>query len=89
MTVRRFRKKPVVVEAIRYTGSNISEVWDAFGAGDIYGPAWGTMSAYILTLEGKMECKPGDWIVRGVAGEFYPVKPDIFDATYEPESDNE
>lgn len=38
----------------------------------------------IKTLEGTHAAEPGDWIIRGVAGEFYPCKPDIFDATYEP-----
>lgn len=38
----------------------------------------------IATLEGVMQAKPGDWIIRGVQGEFYPCKPDIFEATYEP-----
>ena len=37
----------------------------------------------ILTLEGAMMCSPGEWIIKGVAGEFYPCKPEIFDATYE------
>ena len=39
---------------------------------------------YVQTLEGSMWAGPWDWIIRGVAGEFYPCKPDIFDATYEP-----
>ncbi|MEN6401641.1 MAG: hypothetical protein ABFD94_06825 [Armatimonadia bacterium] len=41
-------------------------------------------TVYILTLEGPMRADPGDWIIRGVKGEFYPCKPDVFVATYEP-----
>ena len=46
--------------------------------GDV--PPWGV---FIYTLEGTMAAVPGDWIIRGVQGEFYPCKPDIFDATYD------
>lgn len=42
------------------------------------------LSLFIETLEGTMRCDPGDWIIRGVSGEFYPCKPDIFEKTYEP-----
>lgn len=81
----QFRKKPVVIEAVRYTGGNIHEVWDIFGAGKIYGPGDEPFgSAYIETLEGRHEARPGDWIIKGIQGEFYPCKPDIFDQTYEP-----
>ncbi len=44
----------------------------------------GIDSLFIITLEGTMEAVPGDWIIKGVKGEFYPCKPDIFAATYEP-----
>jgi hypothetical protein len=44
----------------------------------------GTFGIEIITLEGVMRADPGDWIIRGVQGEFYPCKPDIFEATYEP-----
>lgn len=79
----KYRKKPVVIEAIQYTGDNIQEVWYMFGAGEIYGPVENDPCAYILTLEGRMRCDVGDWIIQGVQGEFYPCKPDIFAATYE------
>jgi hypothetical protein len=45
-----------------------------------------TGGIYIPTLEGVVVASPGDWIIRGVKGEFYPCKPDIFEATYEPEA---
>lgn len=81
----KYRKKPVVIEAIRWTGSNQADIADfmdsspAFGS-DGQGAAW----AEIRTLEGTMRADLGDWIIRGVKGEYYPCKPDIFDATYEP-----
>ena len=77
MSVGRYRKKPVVIEAVEWRGDN-----------------WPTMLQFIVphtmastdgelliidTLEGEMTAQPGDWIIRGVAGEFYPCKPDIFD----------
>lgn len=84
MTVARFRKKPVEIEAVRFTGDNIQEIWDWVGAGAVYGPVEDDPSAYIDTLEGRHEARPGDWIIKGVQGEPYPCKPDIFEATYEP-----
>lgn len=75
-----FRKKPVVVEAVQYTGKNQNEVADFYP--EICG-AFGSLSVFIQTLEGQMEAKPGDWIIKGVKGEFYPCKPDIFEVTYE------
>jgi hypothetical protein len=80
-----FRKRPVVVEARELTTNNWDDLktWinnlggDAFlGSGDI--------SIGIRTLEGNMRADVGDWIIRGVNGEFYPCKPDIFEKTYEP-----
>lgn len=85
----KYRKKPVVIEAIKYTGINIQELWDWAGADNIYGPVEDDQRAYVETLEGRMAAEPGDWIIRGVAGEFYPCKPDIFAATYEPAVDLE
>ena len=81
----RYRKLPVEIEAIQYTGSfsNINEIWDMFGAGNVYGPTDQNASTFIDTLEGRMECKPGDYLIKGVQGELYPCKPDIFAKTYE------
>lgn len=81
----QFRKKPVVIEAVQYKG-DISEVLDAFEDMEVeinYFPNANVSSFFIQTLEGKMEASPGDWIVKGIKGEFYPVKPDIFEQTYE------
>jgi hypothetical protein len=74
-----FRKKPVVVEAVQFNGSNALEV-HRFTNGTA---KYTERKLTIPTLEGDHEAKVGDWIVRGVAGEFYPCKPDIFAATYE------
>ena len=81
----KFRKKPVVIEAVRYTGSNCAEVAEFTGDGWPDSPCecTGDEPWLIETLEGVMEASPGDWIIRGVKGEFYPCKPDIFAATYE------
>jgi len=94
----KFRKKPVVIDAILWTGYNHtqSEVFVgeelAQGVYEMATPECGngwTAGSYsnsakiIKTLEGNMRCQPGDWIIRGVNGEFYPCKPDIFEKTYE------
>lgn len=77
-----FKKEPIAIQAIRYTGDNIEEIWDTFGEDDIFGPVEGDPCAYIITLEGKMRCNVGDWIIRGVQGEVYPCRHDIFLQTY-------
>lgn len=92
-----YRKKPVVVEAIQWTGSNLKEVI-AFKDGpylfktrwSVNEEKWQDYQDLILkrgleisTLEGKMLASIGDWIIQGVNGEFYPCKPDIFEKTYE------
>lgn len=89
----KFRKKPVVIEAVQFWPDMrpYPEGVDVLVAGP-YHPAVerGEMEvgdfdlATIKTLEGTMEVKPGDWVITGVAGEKYPCKPEIFEATYEP-----
>lgn len=76
----KFRKKPVVIEAVRWTGENKAEI-AAFCPGVEIGPV--TDWAYIRTLGGRITALPGDWIIKGVRGEFYPCKPEIFAVTYE------
>jgi hypothetical protein len=78
----RYRKRPVVVEAIQFTGTNIEEIaellgweWDGEGSSD---------RIIVETLEGDMTANVGTWIVRGVLGEAYPVQEHIFKQTYEP-----
>ena len=77
----RYRKKPIVIEAVRWEGSLppiMAFVSVEFSIDDE------TRSLFIPTLEGEMRADIGDWIIKGVEGEFYPCKPTIFDATYEP-----
>jgi hypothetical protein len=83
-----YRKKPVEIQARQYAndGSNAYELidWidqDAPGNDAVFDPDDNTVC--IKTLEGVMAASLGDWIIRGVQGEFYPCKPDIFEATYE------
>jgi hypothetical protein len=79
----KYRKKPVVIEAFKYNaGEQRSEVAQEVIEGKVRYTEEGTM--LIDTLEGVMEARPGDWIIRGVKGELYPCKPDIFAATYDP-----
>ena len=95
---RSYRKKPVVIKAVQWTGENLREVI-AFTDGppetkshhagmmwEQYEALVGKDGLKIYTLEGKMDASLGDWIIKGVKGEFYPCKPDIFAATYEPAS---
>lgn len=76
---KKYRKKPVAIEAIQFTGGNINEVSIFVGYADI--DAQGNF--VIDTLEGAMRASVGDYIIKGVQGEFYPCKPDIFEQTYE------
>lgn len=80
-----YRKKPVVIEALQFTGGAASADTIKAFAGEAYECWWFNHDTIgIKTLEGTMHATPGDWIIRGVRGEFYPCKPDIFAATYEP-----
>jgi hypothetical protein len=90
---KKFRKKPVIIEAMQFDGTWESArpilAWMGYsGPTDNNAVHWvgdsDPKSIYINTLEGKMTAMPGDWIIRGVQGEFYPCKPKIFDQTYEP-----
>lgn len=80
----KFRKKPVVIEAMQFDGTNglAIERWSDSGAESMELPN-GKRFMQIMTLEGVMRAEFGDWIIKGVKGEFYPCKPDIFEATYE------
>ena len=78
----QYRKKPVVIEAVQWTGQNIAEI-NNFALGYVQGAVNKDRSFVVGTLEGPHTASVGDWIIRGVKGEFYPCKPDIFEATYE------
>lgn len=86
----KYRKRPVVVEAFEYDGDFTDRT------GTPYVPYWafqalddgilsfeGQGDLFVITLEGKMLVTPGDYIIKGVQGELYPCKPDIFEVTYE------
>lgn len=95
----KYRKKPVIIEAIQWNGHNINDIKMFVGSSlnvithKHYDPSsepgstsmvsWEDYTIFIHTLEGDMKCDKGDYIIRGVNGEFYPCKPDIFDKTYE------
>lgn len=90
MTVQRFRKKPVEVEAIKWDGTNWNEICNfipvphvAKGDEETLKREPSRMPILIETLEGTMRAELGDWIIKGIQGEFYPCKPDIFEQTYE------
>lgn len=89
----KYRKKPVIIEAIQWTGLNFEEIKSFVGESlqyDIVDTAWQVgkgaphVNMIIKTLEGNHTCTNGDFIIKGVNGEFYPCKPDIFEKTYEP-----
>lgn len=79
----KFRKKPVVIEAVQYDGANSLQIIE-FTGGQALKNGGKSDFMTIPTLEGDHTATAGDWILKGVKGEFYPCKPDIFEATYEP-----
>ena len=96
VSVGFYRKKPVVIEAFRWTGGPDQEedpVWflEAMMDGRVFfGVSSGSTSEkekvgmFINTLEGPHEVSPGEWIIKGVEGEIYPCKDSVFTATYDP-----
>ena len=92
----KFRKKPVVIEAIQWTNhaGNFSQIleWSGSKVTSASPLIWeqtekepiGSFCLEVKTLEGVMLARLNDWIIKGVNGEFYPCKPDIFSKTYEP-----
>lgn len=90
----KFRKKPVVIEARQLTKDSLFPIMQWIAASGIRQTGewcWDEdddqfiVQRYLIieTLEGNMKAQENDWIIRGVQGEFYPCKPDIFEATYE------
>lgn len=79
----RYRKRPVTVDAIRFDGTNAREIadlldWEWADGDEICD------TLVIETLEGDMTANIGDWIIKGVAGEGYPCRDDVFQLSYEP-----
>lgn len=88
----KYRKKQIIIEAVQWTGKNFDEVSNFMqffhGHKKAYEDAQeGSEQSgkyYIMTPEGVMTASKGDWIIRGINGEFYPCKPDIFEKSYDP-----
>ena len=93
----RYRKRPIEIEAVQWDGTEVAAgalvAQIKAGGGDAHydvvstaAPSDGRWEHRLLigTLEGWLIASPGDWIIRGIQGEFYPCKPDIFAETYEP-----
>lgn len=83
----KFRKKPVVIEAIQLTNDPAQAAELATWCDGMALASPERVSLHIETLEGTMVAHPGDWIIKGVQNEFYPCKNDIFQETYEPVED--
>ena len=81
----KYRKKPVVIEAVQFEGTREGQQQVEQFIGGVVGSTQvgDTLTLWIETLEGGHVASPCDWIIRGVKGEFYPCKPDIFASTYE------
>lgn len=79
----KYRKKPVVITAIQWTGNNFDEVYKTFSDIADIKSHFRNGSIIIPTLEGNMTAIPSDYIIRGIKGEFYPCKEDVFNKTYE------
>lgn len=83
MTVSKYTKKPVVISAIKFNGNNSEEVLK-FTNADHNNSEYVDGVIKIKTLEGVMTASVGDFIIKGIKGEFYPCKPDIFEKSYDP-----
>lgn len=81
----KYRKKPVVIEAVQWTGKNIDEIKKLKRSSVFLNSvnAFDDKLLVIATLEGNMKANIGDYVIKGVQGELYPCKPDIFHATYD------
>jgi len=77
----KYRKKPIVIDAIQYTGDNKHEIINFTEGQALTNTGYSYLT--IPTLEGNNKADVGDWIIKGIKGEFYPCKPDIFTLTYE------
>ena len=78
--MKQYRKKPIIIEAIQYDGMNQKEIY-AFAKG--YAFIKPSSQLVIHTLEGEMLVSISDYVIKGVNGEFYPCKPDIFNKSYD------
>lgn len=92
--VKSYKKKPIIIQALQWSGFNVEEMKKFAGKSFEYDVKYALMpdpelglsaitSYYIKTLEGRMSFSSGDYILKGVNGEFYPCRADIFEKTYE------
>lgn len=89
--MKKYRKKPVIIEAVQWNGKNFDECMNFMDGFCVNKVAYkdyeerciSSGEITISTLEGAMIASKGDYIIKGVNGEFYPCKPDIFDKSYE------
>ncbi len=82
--MKKYRKKPVVIEAVQLTWESFGMCCNFIGRENLAdGTSPDEIVIEIITLEGNHVARIGDWIIKGIKGEFYPCKPDIFEATYE------
>lgn len=84
--VKRYTKKPVTIEALQWTEDNLTDVLEFCESCFSY-ERFNKKILTISTLEGSMKASTGDYIIKGVKGEFYACKPDIFLLTYDPVSE--
>lgn len=85
MKIQSARKKPIEIEFVQYNGGNKQELYD-WSEGlihNVWEPISGEAELGVETLEGFLIIDTGDYVIKGVHGEFYPCKPDIFHETYE------
>lgn len=84
--IKKYRELPIIIEAMQYVEDSaeiIAEIFDFCGEDMVIAAATSPTRITIKTPEGEMDAKVGSYIIKGVAGEFYPCDPDIFEMTYE------
>lgn len=79
----KYRKKPVVIDAVQWNGENVDEISVLAAGCDVWATFNDRVAIAIPTPEGVMRASVGDWIIKGVKGELYPCKPDVFEVSYE------
>ena len=83
MTVKKYRKRPVEIEALQWCGNTV-EMAEFLNMPNLAAyHTYGRCTLQVHTLEGVMDAAFGDYVIKGIAGEFYPCKPEIFEQTYE------
>lgn len=82
----RYTKRPVTIDAIQFDGTNIHDIAMFVGEDEVLGREE-DKRIYIMTSKGSLEVNKGEWVIRGVKGEFYPCAADVFEMTYTPARD--